>query len=423
MTAEANARKRAQPEPWEIPANARPHRRRQLRPPGPFRLESGAVLPPLEIACETWGELDPDRGNAVLVCPALSADAHAAGSGGPAESARESEFDGFGAAADADEPPDSRVDGGLVGGLVGGLGWWDSMIGPGKAFDTDRYFVVSMSLLGGCGGTTGPLVPDPATGRPYGPDFPPITVGDLVRASRAGLRELGIRRLRAIAGGSLGGMQAFEWAAAFPDEIEAVVGVASTAALSAQGLGWGAIARNAITADPEWRGGRYAERGTRPAAGLGIARMVGHLTYLSAAGMEARFGRRLQDRAEFAGTLEAADFEVESYLRHQAEKFTRRFDANAYLLLSRALTWFDLAQRHGAGDLEAAAARFRCRTLLLSFSSDWLYPSGDSARLAAALRAAHRPVLHYEIPTTYGHDSFLLEAGRMTPFVRNFLNR
>lgn len=396
----------ARPRPWEVPANALPHRRRRLLPPGPFRLENGAVLHGLEIACETWGEPDDRGGNAVLICPALSADAHAAGRGGG--EVRESEFDGFGSGETA--PAEDA-----------GLGWWDPMIGPGKAFDTDRFFVVCMSLLGGCGGTTGPLGRSPETGRPYGADFPVVTVGDMVRASRAGVHELGIRRLRAIAGGSLGGMQALEWAAAFPDEIEAVIAVASTPALSAQGIGWNAVARNAITSDPAWRAGRYAEYGIRPARGLGIARMVGHLTYLSAPGMEARFGRRLHDRADFAGNLEDADFEVESYLRHQAEKFRRRFDANAYLRLSRALTWFDLAQRHGGGDLETAAGRFRCRTLLLSFSSDWLYPSADSARWAAALRAREKAVVHHEIPTTYGHDSFLLEAARMTPLLRSFL--
>ena len=389
-------------DPWEVPANAAPHRRLRLTPPGSFALESGAVLPELEIACETWGEPDPDSGNTVLIAPALSADAHAAGRGGGAEPA----VDGFGAGRGAGNA---------------GLGWWDPMIGPGKAFDTGRFHVVCMSLLGGCGGTTGPLSLNPDTGRPYGADFPAITVGDIVRASRAGLHELGVRRLRGISGGSLGGMQALEWAAAFPDEVDAVVAVASTPGLSAQGIGWNWVARSAITGDPAWRGGRYADEGTRPVHGLATARMVGHLTYLSAPGMETKFGRRLQERRDFAGDLEAADFQVESYLVHQAAKFNRRFDANAYLFLSYALTRFDLAKRYGGGDLEAAVERFRCRTLLLSFSSDWLYPSGDSRRLAAALEARRKSVVHHEIATTYGHDSFLLEAGRMTPLVREFL--
>lgn len=397
-----DSRQRRARRPWELPASASPHRRLRLIPPGPFRLENGAVLPDLEIVCETWGEPDPERANTILICPALSADAHAAGRGGGSESA----VDGFGA--------------GDAGG-IDGLGWWDPMIGPGKAFDTDRFHVVCMSLLGGCGGTTGPLSPNPDTGRPYGSDFPTVTVGDIVRASRAGLRQLGIRRLRGIAGGSLGGMQALEWAAAFPEEVDAVVAVASTAGLSAQGIGWGWVARNAITADPEWRGGRYPEEGARPVQGLSAARMVGHLTYLSAPGMDAKFGRGLQDRDDFAGDLLAADFQVESYLAHQAAKFNRRFDANAYLLLSWALTRFDLGKRHGGGDLLAAVERFRCRTLLLSFSSDWLYPSGDSRKLAAALRVRRKTVVHHEIETSYGHDSFLLEAGRMTPLIHEFL--
>lgn len=404
MAEDLNAR--AGRRPWEIPANAAPHRRRRVDLSEPFRLEGGALLSGLSIACETWGEPEPpgDPMNAVLICPALSADAHAAGWGGGGES----QVDGFG----AEESPAAHA----------GLGWWDPMIGPGKAFDTDRFFVVSMSLLGGCGGTTGPRSPNPATGQPFGPAFPVVTVGDLVGASRAGLHTLGVRRLAAIAGGSLGGMQALEWAAAYPDEVDAVVGVATTAGLSAQGIGWNWVARQAITRDPGWQEGRYAERGTSPEAGLGLARMVGHLTYLSGPGMEAKFGRTLQDRDDFARGLHEADFAVESYLRYQAGKFVRRFDANAYLRLSHALTRFDLARRHGAGDLRAAAARFRCRTLLLSFSSDWIYPSGDSRRLADALRSGGKPVVHEEISTTYGHDSFLLEAGRMTPLVRSFLH-
>ncbi len=368
--------------------NAAPHRRHRLRPAGPFRLESGRALPEIEIACETWGE--PDGDNAILVCPALSADAHAAGFGGSGKAAS-------------------------------GIGWWDPMIGPGKSFDTRRFHVICMSLLGGCGGTTGPASPRAPGGAPWGPDFPPVTVGDLVEAARAGLRELGVHRLRAVAGGSLGGMQALEWAARHPDEVGAVLPIASTPALSAQGIGWNAVARNAITADPDWKGGRYPASAP-PQRGLGVARMVGHLTYLARQGMEAKFGRGLQPgREAVPEDVTSADFQVESYLRHQAETFTRRFDANAYLLLSRVLTRFDLAERHGGGDLVEAARRFRCPTLLLSFSSDWLYPPEDSERMEHALRAAGRPVVHHRIETTYGHDSFLLEAEAMTPRIREFL--
>ncbi len=383
----------------EAVGNAGPHRRLTLRPDGPFRLESGRELPAIEIACETWGEPDPDRGNTILVCPALSADAHAAGFGGSEEPA----VDGFG-----------------FTGAGAGIGWWDPMIGPGKSFDTGRFHVVCMSLLGGCGGTTGPLSPRAAGGDPWGPDFPPVSVGDLVEAARAGLRELGVERLRAVTGGSLGGMQALEWAARHPEEVEVVIPIASTPALSAQGIGWNALARNAITADPDWKDGRYPPSAP-PVRGLGVARMAGHLTYLSRGGMEAKFGRRLQDRDDFSDDVTSADFQVESYLRHQAKKFTRRFDANAYLLLSRALTRFDLAARHGGGDLVEAVRRFRCRTLLLSFSSDWIYPPEDSEQLAEALRAAGQPVEFHRIETDYGHDSFLLEADRMTPWIRRFL--
>ncbi len=390
------------PAPWEVPATATPHRRFRVELPGAFPLERGARLSGIEVAGESWGEPAPreDPANVVLICPALSADAHAAGRGGN----RDSAVDGFGAE-----------------GIAAGLGWWDPMIGAGKAFDTDRFFVVCLSLLGGCGGTTGPTSPNPATGRAFGPDFPVITVGDIARVARAALRRLGIRRLAAVAGGSLGGMQALEWAAAFPDAVDAVVGVATTPGLGAQGIGWNWVARRAIASDPDWRDGRYAEAGALPEAGLRIARMVGHLTYLSAEGMAAKFGRRLQEREDFAGDLHAADFAVESYLRHQADKFARRFDANAYLVLSHALTRFDLARRHGGGDLGAAVRRFRCRTLLLSFTSDWLYPSADSRRLAEALRSEGKPVRSEDISTSYGHDSFLLEAARMTPVIRSFL--
>ena len=274
----------------------------------------------------------------ILVCHALSGDAHAAGFAKtpPEESTR----DGFG-----DEDRD--------GSSGKGLGWWDGMIGPGKAFDTDRYFVVSTNLLGGCGGTTGPSSVDPATGRPYGSDFPVITVADMVRTERAFLDELGIERLAAVAGGSLGGMQAFEWAILYPDQVDAIIAIASTHAIQPQGVAWNAIARNAITADPDWQGGHYYGTGRRPDGGMGIARMVGHITYLSAQGLADKFGRRLQFADDIRFTLTEPEFEVESYLRHQADTFVRRFDANTYLYTSRALTYFDLARQYG-GTLESA---------------------------------------------------------------------
>ncbi|HVW89531.1 MAG TPA: homoserine O-acetyltransferase [Gaiellaceae bacterium] len=374
--------------------------------PEPVRLDCGRELSPVRVAYETYGELAPARDNVILVCHALSGDAHAAGFS--RQAAERSTRDGFGA--------DDRD------GTSGkGLGWWDGMIGPGKAFDTDRYFVVSTNLLGGCRGTTGPSSLDPSTGRPYGPDFPVITVADMVRTERAFLAELGIERLAAVAGGSLGGMQAFEWAILFPDQVDAVVAIASTHALQPQGLAWNAIAREAIMRDPAWRGGRYLESGDAPEAGLGIARMIGHITYLSAPALGDKFGRRLQHADDVRYTIDEPEFEVESYLRYQADSFVRRFDANTYLYTSRALTYFDLARQYGGGSLARALAGTSTRTLLIAFSSDWLYPPSSSREIEAALRELEKPVELHVIDAPYGHDCFLLEEERQTPIIRRFL--
>jgi homoserine O-acetyltransferase len=352
--------------------------------PEPVRLDCGRELHPVRVAYETYGALSPRRDNVILVCHALSGDAHAAGFAKtpPPESTR----DGF-AAEDRD-------------GVAGkGLGWWDGMIGPGKAFDTDRFFVVSTNLLGGCRGTTGPSSVDPATGQPYGPDFPVITVADMVRTERAFLAELGIERLAAVAGGSLGGMQAFEWAVLFPDQVDAVVAIASTHALHPQGVAWNSIARDAIMRDAAWQGGRYYGTGRTPDAGMGVARMVGHVTYLSGQALTDKFGRRLQ-----------------------ADSFVKRFDANTYLYLSRALTYFDLAREHG-GSLARALEGVSARTLLIAFSSDWLYPPSASDEIAAALRALGKAVEFQVIEAPYGHDCFLLEEARQTPMIRQFLSK
>ncbi|ROO85880.1 homoserine O-acetyltransferase [Actinocorallia herbida] len=380
---------------------------RHLDLPGPLPLDCGRELRGVRVAYETYGVLAPERDNVVLVCHALSGDAHAAGFAAtpPAASTR----DGF-AAEDRD------------GGAGKGLGWWDGMIGPGKAFDTDRYFVVATNLLGGCGGTTGPSSLDPETGAPYGPDFPVVTVADMVRAERAFLAALGIERLAAVAGGSLGGMRALEWAIAYPDQVAAIVVIASTHALHPQGVAWNAIAREAIMRDPAWQGGRYQGTGHRPDAGMGVARMVGHITYLSAPALDAKFGRRLQFADDIRHTLTEPEYEVENYLRHQAEAFVRRFDANSYLYISRALTYFDLARQHG-GSLAAAFADLTARTLLISFSSDWLYPPAASAEIAEALSALGKPVESHVIDAPYGHDCFLLEEARQTPLIRRFLDR
>jgi homoserine O-acetyltransferase len=386
--------------------------------PQPVTLDCGRELFPVRVAYETYGRLNANRDNVILVCHALSGDAHAAGyratPGEPAGSggrdSAESTRDGF-AAEDRD-------------GVAGkGLGWWDGMIGPGKAFDTDKFFVVCTNLLGGCRGTTGPSSTDPATGRPYGSDFPVITVADMVRTERAFLDALGIERLAVVAGGSLGGMQALEWAVRYPDQVDAIVSIASTHALQPQGLAWNAIARDAIMRDPAWQGGHYYGTGRKPDAGMGVARMVGHVTYLSAPALEDRFGRRLQSNTDIGYTITDAEFEVESYLRHQAESFVKRFDANTYLYTSRALTYFDLAREHGDGSLARALTDVAARTLLIAFSSDWLYPPAASQEIADALVQLDKPVECHVIEAPYGHDCFLLEEARQTPIIQSFLKR
>src|SRR6202167_5853569 len=283
---------------------------RYLDLPNPVKLDCGRELHPVRVAYETYGALSSRRDNVILVCHALSGDAHAAGLSTAVAGTR----DGFGA-EDRD------------GAAGQGLGWWDGMIGPGKAFDTDRYHVISTNLLGGCRGTTGPSSLNPATGRMYGSDFPVITVADMVRTERAFLDELGIERLVAVAGGSLGGMQAFEWAILYPDQVDAIVPIASTHALQPQGVAWNAIAREAILRDPAWQGGRYYGTGRAPGAGMGVARMVGHITYLSGPALNEKFGRRLPFADDIRYTITEPEFEVESYLRHQADSFVKRFDA------------------------------------------------------------------------------------------------
>lgn len=380
-------------------------RTRYVDLPRPLPLDSGLTLAPVRIAYETYGALTPARDNAILVCHALSGDAHAAGW--------------------SDDPSaPTTVDGAGAGPRArGGLGWWDGMVGPGKAFDSDRYFVICTNLIGSCRGSTGPSSIDPATGRPYGATFPVVSVGDMVRAQAAFLDELGIERVLAASGGSLGGMQALEWAVQLPERIRAIVPIASTAALGTQGVAWNAIARSAIMADPDWQDGAYEGTGRAPDAGIKVARMLGHMTYLSELAVRERFGRRFQEGDGPAYDLRRPDFAVESYLRHQSEGFAKRFDANAYLYISRALTYFDLARTYGGGSLDRALARVRASTLLLSFSSDWLYPPRDSEEIARALRANGKDVQHIVIDADYGHDSFLVEEERMTEHIIAFLDR
>ena len=368
--------------------------------PEPFETESGQVLAGITLAYETYGQLDAAGANVVLACHALSGDAHAAGI---SQDGAASAVDGFGAG----------------GRGRGGVGWWDGMIGPGKAFDTDRYCVVCVNVLGSCRGSTGPRSIDPRTGRRYDLDFPVVTVGDMVRAQKLVLDHLGVRRILATSGGSLGGMQALEWAVRYPEMVDGCVPIASTARLAPMGLAWQAIARNAIMGDPKWRDGRY-EDDEPPADGLAVARMIGHVTYLSALSIAEKFGRRMQGREGYSYSFEH-DFAVESYLRHQGDSFTRRFDANSYLYISRALTYFDLARAWGGGSLAEAMARVGARFLVLAFSSDWLYPPSDSADLVRGLRSGGKDVQSHVIESTYGHDAFLLEEARQTELIRPFL--
>jgi homoserine O-acetyltransferase/O-succinyltransferase len=381
-----------------------------------LQLERGGRLGPVTIAYETYGTLADDGGNAILACHALSGDAHAAG--WSIDTDAPSAVDGMGA-----------DDKGIV--PRGGLGWWDGMIGPGKAFDTRKYYVICSNVIGSCRGSTGPASIDPATGRPFGSSFPLVTVGDMVRAQRELLRHLGVDRLLAVAGGSLGGNQALQWTLAYPELVDGCVAIATCASLSAQGIAWNEIGRQAIMADPAWNGGDYYE-GPRPERGLAVARMIGHVTYLSDESMMARFGRqRRQDDAAPAcetatavhGDGRAGTFEVESYLRYQGQRFVERFDANAYLAISRAIDEFDLAEAFGGGSLATAFAGARASFLALSFSSDWLYPPHESRRIVKALEAAGREVTYRNLRSSYGHDAFLLEEGRQTSLIRPFLAR
>jgi homoserine O-acetyltransferase/O-succinyltransferase len=351
----------------------------------PLLLESGRRFGPIDVRYETYGEPNADRSNAILLLHAFSGDAHAAG---------------------RHSPDDRRP------------GWWDAMIGPGRAFDTDRYFVICSNVLGGCRGTTGPGSTNPATGRPYALAFPVITIEDMVNVQYRLIRRLGIERLLAVAGGSMGGMQALQWAVSYPESVAGVIVLASTARLSAQGIAFNAVGRNAITSDARWNGGDYYGK-EPPARGLAIARMVGHITYLSDESMHEKFGRRLQQREQFGFDF-SDQFEVESYLEHQGGTFVDRFDPNTYLYLSKAIDYFDLGGKYGS--LEQAFARTTSRFLVVSYTSDWLYPSYQSNEIVVALMRNQKDVSYTELDCPYGHDSFLLETERQRPLISSFLN-
>ncbi len=355
--------------------------------PGEMTLESGAKLRPVALAYETYGTLDAGRSNAVLITHALTGDAHVAGRHTP-----------------EDKKP----------------GWWDAAVGSGKMFDTDRYFVICSNVIGGCGGSTGPASTNPATGKPYGLHFPVITIGDMVEAQRHLIDHLGIERLLAVVGGSMGGMQALDWAVRYPGRLAACVPIATCARASAQTIALNEVGRQAIYADPYWNRGDYY--GARPPdTGLAVARMVGHITYMSDASMREKFGRRLQTRERFGYDFEV-DFAVESYLRYRGNSFPRRFDANSYLYVTKAIDYFDLAANHG-GDLTAALVGGRSRFLVLSFTSDWLYPSYQSKEIVSALVKNGADVTYFDIESDYGHDSFLVEMELLTDVIGGFLAR
>jgi homoserine O-acetyltransferase/O-succinyltransferase len=351
-----------------------------------FRLDSGVDLAPFTIAYQTFGRLNADRSNAVLACHALTGDQYVV------------------------EPHP----------LTGQPGWWSKLAGPGKVLDTDRYFLICANVLGGCMGTSGPKDINPATGEPWGLSFPVITIGDMVRAQKLLIDHLGIDTLFCVIGGSMGGMQVLQWAASFPERVFAAVPIASTARHSAQNIAFHEVGRQAIMADPNWGGGDYLERGLRPERGLAVARMAAHITYLSEPALHRKFGRNLQNRQGLAYGFDA-DFQVESYLRHQGITFVERFDANSYLYITRACDYFDLAAEHG-GALANAFRGTRTRFCVISFTSDWLYPTSESRAVVHALNAAAANVSFVEIETDKGHDAFLLDEPEFFATLRGFLD-
>jgi len=364
--------------------------RRHVTLPGPLRLDGGVLLTPVDIAYETYGTLAPDGGNAVLVCHALTGDQHV-----------------------ASEHP-----------ITGKPGWWTRMVGPGKPIDPERHLVICANVLGSCMGSSGPATVNPATGLPWAMAFPVITIRDIVRAQAMLLDHLGIERLFAVIGGSMGGMQALSWAATYPERVRSAVVIASTARHSAQNIAFHEVGRQAIMADPKWRGGDYYASNDPPTAGLAVARMAAHITYLSEAGLTAKFGRKLQSRPENPEGAKTfgfdADFQVESYLRHQGISFVDRFDANSYLYITRALDYFDLAEEHG-GLLANAFKGSKTRFCLASFDTDWLYPTAESRAIVHALNAVAAPVSFVELSAPFGHDSFLLDVPALDRVVKGFL--
>ena len=351
----------------------------------PFTFESGQTLPGFTLRYETYGVLNAAGDNAVLICHALSGDHHCAGRHTP-----------------ADKKP----------------GWWDNLIGPGKAVDTEKFFVLCANVPGGCQGSTGPSSVNPATGRPHGIAFPFVTIRDMVRAQKRWLDALGVKKLFALLGGSMGGMQALQFGIEYPDFCARLLPMASTARESAQAIAFNEVGRQAIMQDPAWNGGDYPKDGG-PRVGLAIARMMAHITYVSDASMDRKFGRKKKDGAAGDAYTFDVQFEVESYLKHQGASFINRFDANSYLYITRAIDHFDLEAAYGT--LEQAFARVEAETLVLGFTSDWLFPPGQSRAIALALLRAGKRASYAELDTDLGHDSFLLESPQLYDLVRGFL--
>lgn len=351
-----------------------------------LRLESGESIGPWQIAYQTYGALNAEKSNAILLCHALTGDQHV-----------------------ANQNP-----------VTGKSGWWETMVGPGKPYDTNRFFIICANVLGSCLGTSGPASIDLKTGKAYALDFPVVTIKDMVAAQARLVDHLGIDTLFCVAGGSMGGMQVLQWAASYPERVFSAMPIATAAKHSAQNIAFHEVGRQAVMADPEWRKGRYLEEGTRPEKGLAVARMAAHITYLSEQALHRKFGRNFQDRTAPTFSFDA-DFEVESYLRYQGRSFVERFDANSYLFLTRAMDYFDLAKDHG--DVLAHAFKgTKTRFCVASFTSDWLFPTSDSRAIVHALNAAGASVSFVEIDTDKGHDAFLLDVPELFDTTRGFID-
>ncbi len=352
----------------------------------PLPLDCGQTLAPFTLAYMTYGELNAKRSNAVLICHALSGDQFVTG----------------------------------IHPVTGRRGWWPLMVGPGKPIDTERYFVICANVIGGCMGSTGPPDFDPATGKRFATDFPVVTVRDMVHAQAMLLGALGIERVLSVTGGSMGGMQALQWVATYPERVVSAMPLATSARHTAQNIALHEVGRQAIMTDPDWRGGRYLEQGVSPKRGLSVARMIAHISYLSETALAQKFGRALQDRAALSYGF-GPDFQVENYLHHQGSTFVERFDANAYLYITRAMDYFDLAAEYG-GDLKTAFAKARAGFLCVSFTSDWLFPTAENQLIAEAAAAAGCPAEFREIVSDRGHDAFLLDEPELFATVRHFLD-